>query len=82
MLERMLAGHGGLALVSGESGVGKTRLARELHRLGRTRGCLVLTGQCFEQQGAPPYGPFVEIMDQAVRQSPREVRVALGESVS
>ncbi len=80
MLERMLAGHGGLALVGGESGVGKTRLARELHRLGRSRGCLVLTGQCFEQQGAPPYGPFVEIMDQAVRQTPREVRVALGES--
>jgi serine/threonine protein kinase/tetratricopeptide (TPR) repeat protein len=80
VLERMLSGHGGLVLLSGESGVGKTRLARELHRLGRGRGCLVLTGQCFEQQGAPPYGPFVEIMDQAVRQSPREVRVALGES--
>src|SRR5688500_2688649 len=67
VLERMLSGHGGLVLLSGESGVGKTRLARELHRLGRGRGCMVLTGQCFEQQGAPPYGPFVEIMDQAVR---------------
>ena len=80
MLERMLAGHGGLVLISGESGVGKTRLARELHRFGRDRGCLVLGGQCVEQQGAPPYGPFVEIVEQAARQVLLELRVAIGEA--
>ena len=80
MLERMQDGYGGLALLSGESGVGKTRLARELHRLGRERGCLVLSGQCVEQQGAPPYAPFVEIVEHAARQAPQDVRVAVGAS--
>ena len=79
MLERMQNGHGGLALLSGESGVGKTRLARELHRLGREQGCLVLSGQCVEQQGAPPYGPFVEIVEHAARQVLQDVRAAIGE---
>ena len=80
MLERMLVGYGGLVLLSGESGVGKTRLARELHRLGRERGCLLLSGQCVEQQGAPPYGPFVEIVEQAARQVLQEVRVAIADA--
>lgn len=80
MLDRMQAGYGGLALLSGESGVGKTRLARELHRLARERGCLVLSGPCVEQQGAPPYGPFVEIVEHAARQVLQDVRVAVGEA--
>jgi tetratricopeptide (TPR) repeat protein/tRNA A-37 threonylcarbamoyl transferase component Bud32 len=44
-LERSLDG-GALALVEGESGIGKTRLALELARRARRRGARVLSGEC------------------------------------
>ena len=78
-LDRMLLGNGGFVLLSGEPGVGKTRLAREVQRLARARGCLTLTGQCYEQEGAPPFGPFAETVEQALRLVPQAVRAALGD---
>jgi serine/threonine protein kinase/tetratricopeptide (TPR) repeat protein len=79
MLDRMLTGQGGLVLVGGEPGVGKTRLARELLAEARRRGCLCLTGHCYEMEGAPPFVPFVESTEQAARLVPRAVRAAMGD---
>ena len=75
----MLIGHGDVALVGGEPGIGKTRLARELLREARERGCLCLTGHCDEMAGAPPFAPFIETMEEAVRIVPQAVRQALGD---
>jgi DNA-binding SARP family transcriptional activator/predicted ATPase len=41
---RAASGHGGLALVSGEGGVGKTRLAREMALLAESQGGRLLIG--------------------------------------
>jgi hypothetical protein len=79
LLDRMLTGHGDVALVGGEPGIGKTRLARELMREARQRGCLCLTGHCDEMAGAPPFAPFIETMEEAVRVVPQAVRQALGD---
>jgi tetratricopeptide (TPR) repeat protein/predicted Ser/Thr protein kinase len=81
-LDTMLLGQGGIVLLGGEPGVGKTRLAREMLRLARTRGCFTAIGQCYEQEGAPPFGPLLEIMDQAIRAAPQAVRAAMGEGAS
>jgi eukaryotic-like serine/threonine-protein kinase len=78
-LDRMLTGEGGLILVGGEPGVGKTRLAREVMALASQRGCLCLTGHCYEMEGAPPFIPFVEITEQAVRLVPQAARAAMGD---
>jgi DNA-binding NtrC family response regulator len=56
------AGGGRVALVSGEAGMGKSRLIEELkHRLA---GAVRLEGAC--RDAAPPYQPIVEIVEQAV----------------
>src|SRR5262249_43757878 len=76
-LDRILAGHGGLVMVGGEPGVGKTRLAQELFHEAQQRGCSCLTGHCYEMEGAPPFVPFIELIEQAVRLDPEAERAAM-----
>ena len=56
-----LAGRGGLFLIGGEAGVGKTTLAESLCREAAERGALVLVGRCYDLSETPPYGPWREI---------------------
>jgi predicted ATPase len=49
-----------LALIAGESGVGKSRLAGELVDRARAGGALVLVGDCVELgEGELPYAPLI-----------------------
>ena len=68
-LDDAAAGHGGLVLLGGESGVGKTRLCEDVMREGKARGFLALAGHCHEG-GSTPYGPFVELFEQLLRAMP------------
>jgi len=72
-LERLWAeaegGHLGLALLSGEPGVGKTRLAGQLARMLHGEGSTVLAGRCDEDLGVP-YQPFVEALHHFVEHTP------------
>jgi len=81
LLEQAAAGRGGLVLIGGEPGVGKTRITEELVREARALGCLTLTGHCYEAAGTPPYIPFVEILERASKVIPRSAfRDALGDA--
>src|SRR5262249_2040536 len=74
--ERLDAAHrgdGGVLLIAGEPGIGKTRLAEEAARLARERGFRALWGRCYEDGGAPAYWPWI----QALRAWLREVGPAL-----
>ncbi len=54
-------GTGGLALIGGEAGIGKTTLAvAALHEAGQ-RGFIVLEGHCFDLAETPPYGPWIDL---------------------
>jgi class 3 adenylate cyclase len=53
-------GHGGLVVLAGEAGIGKTRLATELSRQARRLESAVLWGACSEAELSLPYLPFVE----------------------
>ena len=76
-----LAGHGGLALVTGEAGVGKSRLVSEVGGEAQARGMRVLTGHCVNLDSASPYLPYVEMIEQAISspRSPLVLREALGD---
>ncbi len=59
-LERAGTGIAGVALVGGESGVGKSRLLAELASAARDGGARVLQGDCIELgEGELPYAPIV-----------------------
>jgi DNA-binding SARP family transcriptional activator len=56
-----LAGGAHTALIAGEPGVGKTRLAGEWSQRAYEQGAVVLYGRCDEDLGAP-YQPFAEAL--------------------
>jgi predicted ATPase/DNA-binding CsgD family transcriptional regulator len=60
-LDTALAGNGTLALLVGEPGIGKTRLAEELTRLAGGCGARVLWARCYEGEGAPAFWPWVQV---------------------
>ncbi len=80
-VDEALTGRGGLALVGGEAGVGKSRLVGEISGEAEARGMRVLTGHCVEMDSAPPYLPYVEMIEQAISspRSPLALREALGD---
>ena len=80
-LDEAAAGRGRLMfLVSGEPGIGKTRLADEIAAVAETRGLAVLLGHCFEEE-AVPFLPFVEMLERFVERirEPEQLRRELAE---
>lgn len=65
-LAHVLAGTGRLFLISGEPGIGKTRLAEELGKEARGRGARVVWGRCWDGEGAPAFWPWTQIFRAAV----------------
>jgi DNA-binding CsgD family transcriptional regulator len=61
-LEVAAGGRGGVVLVAGEPGIGKTRLAEELAAAAAARGVVVLWGRCWEGEGAPAFWPWVQVV--------------------
>ena len=57
-LAELRDGRGSLFVVTGEPGIGKTRLADEVGRLAARHGVSVHWGRAWEAGGAPPYWPL------------------------
>lgn len=58
-------GTGGAILLTGEPGIGKSRLLAEIAARLRTRGVPVFEGRCAQDDGAPQYWPWHQILHQA-----------------
>jgi DNA-binding SARP family transcriptional activator/tetratricopeptide (TPR) repeat protein len=77
--EEAVSGRGRLFLVSGEPGIGKSRLVDELTSWARRRGAAVLVGRCWEAGGAPPFWPWVQALRAHIRDRDSEpLRAELG----
>ncbi len=61
-LDRAAAGHGQIAAVVGEAGVGKSRLLWEFTRSHRTHGWLILGSGSVSYGKATPYLPVIELL--------------------
>lgn len=73
LIERAENGESGVMLISGEAGVGKTRLADEAVRHARDRQLQVLSGHCVQlgTEGLP-FAPVAEALRELVRTTGRE----------
>jgi class 3 adenylate cyclase/tetratricopeptide (TPR) repeat protein len=57
-----VGGLGGLILLAGEPGAGKTRLAQEAFLDARNHGFALGVGSCLENRRAVPYYPFLDVL--------------------
>ncbi|MAJ61831.1 MAG: hypothetical protein CBC48_19060 [bacterium TMED88] len=74
MLNAAQRGNGGLLLVSGEAGIGKTRLAEELVVHARRFGFEALKGEWHESEGAPAYWTWSHLLRELAEMQDHEDR--------
>ena len=71
LLQAAAMGRGGMALVGGDAGVGKTALVRHLKVMAAHRSMRVIEGRCSAAEMGVPYAPFMDAL---------RFRIAKGES--
>jgi class 3 adenylate cyclase len=59
--DEAFAGRGGIVMLVGEPGIGKTRAAHEVETYARVRGAQSLWGRAHESSGVPAYWPWMEV---------------------
>jgi DNA-binding SARP family transcriptional activator len=67
-LHRGIGADGRVAVLEGEAGIGKTRLAEELISDARQRGAALLCGRAYEEESSLAYGPVVAALRERLRE--------------
>jgi len=62
LLEKVKGGQGQVAVLSGEAGIGKSRLMKETQALAISEGFQVLEGNCFPTDRSCPYAPLLDLL--------------------
>ncbi len=79
VLDDAISGQGRLVMLTGEPGIGKTRVAQELAGAAESQGMRVFWGRCYEGLGAPPFWPWVQPIREYVQQAdPETLRSEIG----
>lgn len=83
VLGKVKRSEGTFLLVSGEAGVGKSRLVLEAERMAADEGFTVLVGHCSNMESPPPFLPAVEQIEQSSRQLGHDnMRRSMGENAA
>ncbi|MBB4930091.1 hypothetical protein F4561_000911 [Lipingzhangella halophila] len=61
-VNRTLTSHGGLVLVTGEAGIGKTTLVASVADEARNREALVVSGTAWDRDSVPGYWPWMQVI--------------------
>jgi len=61
-LDRAGSAQGSTLLISGEAGIGKSRLVRAMVERARARDFVALQGACFEADRSLPYAPILDLV--------------------
>ncbi|OLF04350.1 ATPase [Actinophytocola xinjiangensis] len=80
-IARAAESHGGLVLVTGEAGIGKTTLVTAAVDDARRAGALVLSGTCWDSAAAPGYWPWTQAV-RALRRQAGEAEWAAAEAAA
>jgi predicted ATPase/DNA-binding CsgD family transcriptional regulator len=71
LMEQAKGGQGHIALITGEAGIGKSRLVSELKTLAMVQGFLVVQGACFPADLTYPYAPLLDLLRSLVASNPK-----------
>ncbi|MGN6566107.1 MAG: helix-turn-helix transcriptional regulator [Thermomicrobiales bacterium] len=78
VLDTVAAGHGQTLALTGEAGIGKSRLVAELRTRAAARDMLVCEGRCFEPDRVVPYAPLRDLVRaDLAQQTPEAITAAL-----
>jgi DNA-binding CsgD family transcriptional regulator len=61
LVDRVKSGEAQVALLTGEAGIGKSRLVAEIQSYAEASDFLLLEGQCFQTDSASPYAPLLDL---------------------
>jgi DNA-binding CsgD family transcriptional regulator/tetratricopeptide (TPR) repeat protein len=73
MVSDIEEGHSHLLLLSGEAGIGKSRLVAALEADAHSKGFLVLQGNCYGRDRTSPYAPVLDLIRSFLANQPRDV---------
>src|SRR5215469_644717 len=62
LIDQAKGGRGHVALLSGEAGIGKSRLVAEAKTYAATHNFLLLQGNCFPADLSCPYAPLLDLL--------------------
>jgi DNA-binding CsgD family transcriptional regulator len=70
----------GTVIISGEAGIGKSRLVREARAMAESAGFEVLQGNCFERDSALPYSLVTDLLrNHLLDRAPAELEAIVGD---
>ncbi|HEX3046140.1 MAG TPA: protein kinase [Bacillota bacterium] len=81
IIDQAVQGKGGLCFITGEAGIGKSRLVEEVRSYVYEQNGLFIRGRCFNHENKLPYQPFKDALDEYLREFQQLKKEALNQEI-